>query len=250
MNFESIGNRLVGLTPDPEEFDKLISGAQSEVELMGAAIRLANANGYKYFSIMKLPGRFGDELAAISLMANWPRQLIADYDRHKLLENSPLISHLNSSSAPLVFDIKDMNKGRADGKTPEVINLFLNYGFRVGLCFSAHLPDGTVGAVTFVGESHSPSRMQIVELNYLSSLLFSKAVEICSGPPIFQEVITQMEQDCLQWTSQGKSVDDVSKLSGVSRYTVDLILQSAAKKLNAANKVHAVVKAMRKSLIN
>ncbi|MEM7067831.1 MAG: autoinducer binding domain-containing protein [Pseudomonadota bacterium] len=250
MNFESIGNKIVGLTPDPDEFDRLISGAQSEVELMGAAIRLANANGYKYFSIMRLPGRFGNELAAISLMANWPRQLIEEYDKHKLLENSPLISHLNSSSAPLVFDIQDMNEGRKDGKTPEVVELFLSYGFRVGLCFSAHLPDGTVGAVTFVGESHSPSRMQIVELNYLSSLLFSKSVEVCSGLPIFLEQITRLEQDCLQWTSEGKSIEDVSKLSGVSRHTVDLLLQSAAKKLNAVNKVHAVVKAMKKSLID
>jgi LuxR family quorum sensing-dependent transcriptional regulator len=57
------------------------------------------------------------------------------------------------------------------------------------------------------------------------------------------------EADCLPGAVEGKSALDIAVILGITRSTVLKHLRSAGDKLDAANRAHAVVKAMRQKLI-
>jgi|GEM_PF-2557606 DNA-binding CsgD family transcriptional regulator len=67
--------------------------------------------------------------------------------------------------------------------------------------------------------------------------------------PQDQPRITAREQSCLAWTAEGKTSDEIGIILDLSPHTVNHYLGSAARKLGATNRMHAVAKALRMGLI-
>jgi len=63
------------------------------------------------------------------------------------------------------------------------------------------------------------------------------------------ELISERERECLQWAAQGKTSWEMSQILNVSESTIIYHLRNATKKLDAANRMHAVVKAVKADLI-
>jgi len=61
--------------------------------------------------------------------------------------------------------------------------------------------------------------------------------------------LTVREREVLTWVAQGKSASQISAILHISKRTVDEHAQSALRKLNAANRVHAVAIALREHVI-
>ncbi|WP_269748660.1 MULTISPECIES: helix-turn-helix domain-containing protein [Sphingobium] len=62
-------------------------------------------------------------------------------------------------------------------------------------------------------------------------------------------VLTGKERECLVWVSAGKTAWETAVIMDLSPRTIEFHLNKAIRKLNAANKVHAAVIAVRKKLI-
>lgn len=62
--------------------------------------------------------------------------------------------------------------------------------------------------------------------------------------------ITVREQSCLAWTAEGKTSEEIGIILDLSPHTVNHYLGSAARKLGATNRMHAVAKALRLGLID
>ncbi len=56
--------------------------------------------------------------------------------------------------------------------------------------------------------------------------------------------ITLREGECLSWAAVGKTASEIAEILNISEHTVHFHTKNAIKRLNAANKTHAVVKAM------
>ena len=63
-------------------------------------------------------------------------------------------------------------------------------------------------------------------------------------------ILSQREVQCLSWTAQGKTSDEISTILGLSAHTVREYLKGAIKKMNAKNKTMAVAKAINSNLID
>lgn len=61
--------------------------------------------------------------------------------------------------------------------------------------------------------------------------------------------LTARELECLRWVSMGKTAWETATIMGRSQRTIEFHLVNAARKLNAINKIHAVVIAVRMGLI-
>ncbi|MBF0251225.1 MAG: helix-turn-helix transcriptional regulator, partial [Alphaproteobacteria bacterium] len=61
--------------------------------------------------------------------------------------------------------------------------------------------------------------------------------------------LSQREQECLTWASQGKTAWETSEILMISENTVRDYIKSACKKLGVYSKNHAIVKAMLLGLI-
>lgn len=61
--------------------------------------------------------------------------------------------------------------------------------------------------------------------------------------------LTAREQECLAWTSEGKTSWEIATILGVRERTVVAHLGAAMEKLHASNRLHAVVRAIRCGLL-
>ena len=61
--------------------------------------------------------------------------------------------------------------------------------------------------------------------------------------------LSDREKQCLLWCSRGKTTSDIASILGLSDHTVNHYLTSAALKLNAVNRTHAIAKALRHGII-
>ena len=89
-----------------------------------------------------------------------------------------------------------------------------------------------------------------MELHYLSNLLFSKIHVLRNEHEVQDFGLKPREIDCLQWTSQGKTSDEIATILSLSQHTVNHYLTNAARKLDTSNRTHAVSKALRLKIIS
>lgn len=231
-------------------FSTLIEHARTEYQLLDVCGRIGAEFDLPHFMIMNLPSDEDHKLADLGLVSNWPEFLIAAYDANNLLDHSPVVSNLQSSTAPLVFDVETINKDREDGNALLAAQLFKSFGINNGVYFSVHLANGQLGAVSFCGSSDAPDHEKIVELNYLSNLIYSKINQISSNDKKPDFNLKKNEINCLKWTSQGKTSWEIASIMGLSEHTVNHYLTSAAQKLDTSNRTHAVSKAIRLKIIS
>ena len=61
--------------------------------------------------------------------------------------------------------------------------------------------------------------------------------------------MSNRELDCLRLTADGKTSEEIAAMLGLSMHTATQYLTSAAQKLDAVSRTHAVAKALRLGLI-
>mgnify|MGYP003391181475 CR=1 FL=1 len=61
--------------------------------------------------------------------------------------------------------------------------------------------------------------------------------------------LTERELECLKWSAEGKTYEDIGMLLGISTRTVRFFLENARHKLGSHNTTHAVAAAMLHGLI-
>jgi DNA-binding CsgD family transcriptional regulator len=62
--------------------------------------------------------------------------------------------------------------------------------------------------------------------------------------------LNEREADCLTWSARGKTSIEIAIILGLSKRTVDFHVENARRKLNAATRIEAVVKATSGGLID
>ena len=62
-------------------------------------------------------------------------------------------------------------------------------------------------------------------------------------------LLTPREREVLTWVAQGKSAWEIGEILRIGKRTVDEHVQTATRKLNAANRVQAVAIALRERII-
>lgn len=123
-----------------------------------------------------------------------------------------------------------------------------------GLChvfFRRHTP-----AETWVFVAHSPGEAELARtedlmccLGWLQIVFDDSATRLRPrSEPVVR--ITQRERECLRWCAEGKTSEEIGIILTLSTHTVNHYLISATKKLNAANRMHAITTAIRLGILD
>ena len=90
-------------------------------------------------------------------------------------------------------------------------------------------------------------------LNVIQGLLANPLSRVCGiggdAEPEPSHQLSIRERECLTWTAEGKTSEEIAIILELSVHTVNHYLTSAARKLNAVNRLHAVARAMRLGLL-
>lgn len=128
-------------------------------------------------------------------------------------------------------------------------------GIDRGLTVPVHVTGRRFAFVTAVGEPRGVSWSEQVEqsgnmLMLIAHYFDNAMIRLFERRHPDIENISQRERECLAWSARGKTVDEIATILDLSADTVRVYLKRINRKLNTANRTHAVAKAVYLGLID
>ncbi len=169
----------------------------------------------------------------------------------------PLLNHMQTRAVPLIWGFDTYRKANAldlwEAQEP--------WGYVSGIVTSVSPAAGIRWRVGGDRDKELPNDQEeltrmAAALQLLSTHSQEAALRILGqGHPPPDSLIqnqfhlTPREIELLKWTMEGKTSGEVASIIGITERTVNMHANHVIRKLNCANKLHAVVKAMKLGLI-
>jgi LuxR family quorum sensing-dependent transcriptional regulator len=136
---------------------------------------------------------------------------------------------------------------RLEPHEAKVMNEAREFGLEFGMCVPVYGAHGEKGCVSFSTGRREFSMRERAALHMIA-IHAHRAMERLR-PRTPRPRLTAREIECLRWASLGKTSWETGLILNIQKKTVDEYLESAAFKMNCANRSHAVAQAVRYGLI-
>jgi len=232
------------------EFVDCLHSAITEDDFRRVAERTAHSLGFRWFAY------FSRRANGPNLISSYPKSWTSHYFREGYDNIDPVLQERLSPGRMLLWDGRDARSA----KSPKERSLFddaLSFKIRTGLtvriptsqnqfaAFTLAVDDRSLGLDRFIETSQDI--LQMVGLTYHAHV----SARIGRTPPNGQKgsPLNQRERQCLAWTSDGKTMQDIAELLGVTPRGVKFHLDNARRNLAALTLPHAVALALRQGLL-
>jgi len=217
--------------------------------------RLVDALALDYFSFgLVKPPDDGEVDYRIPGFASFPQEWIDRYVRHRYLQLDPVVDLAARSTRPFYWGHGRFL--RAFRKQQRVVfEEAREFGIVSGLSIPVRCARGAVGVFSVVA-SDATRLKEATRCEH--ERLFAAAYDthdfaqnhwFAAAKKDPDPGLTVRERECLLWTIEGKTAEDVAAILGVSVFTVNRHASTAARKLGCLNKYHAAFRALRADLI-
>ncbi len=190
------------------------------------------------------------DLAPIVVL-NFPEDWREHWFEKRYYEIDPILALTPGSGSPFLWD-DVVAQQPLSSKQKLLFNESKAAGLHNGLSIPVHGPRGESYVVSLATDNRvCDNRPHFGTLQILATQ-FQLAYSQTSRKPQQTERgqhLTERERECLTWTARGKSAWAISEIIGISEHTVNFHLKGVMKKLETANRVSAVVVAVRLGLI-
>jgi LuxR family quorum-sensing system transcriptional regulator CciR len=173
------------------------------------------------------------------------------YMRNRYLEVDPVVLAVPVRRAPFLWTDLVQHE-QLSPKQRQMMSESQEAGLLNGVSVPIHGPQGESYVVSLAtGDVAADPRPHLRRLHALAvqfQLAYTQAgASVEEEPPLLH--LTERERECLTWTARGKSAWAISRILGISEHTINFHLKSAMRKLGTANRVAAVVHAIRYGMI-
>ncbi|MDE1159591.1 MAG: LuxR C-terminal-related transcriptional regulator [Neorhizobium sp.] len=223
-----------------------IADLKTQFDVVRFMRRVTEFYGARTFLVLTIPSTTSRSFAGDLIVSNWPADLVGLMEKEGWFQKSTALQRLRGSTLAFTFD-NDM--WLQDQFRTEVREVLMRVGMARGGCFPCHDISGSRGAVMIAGLGPLFSQQQMMELNYIAAHVFERLAQIRVLDVKPNDLLTDREVDCLNWTAAGKTSAEIAEILGLSEHTVNHYLNRAAKKLDTVNRTQAVAKALRIGLI-
>jgi len=139
------------------------------------------------------------------------------------------------------------------GESPEETRFFAecqSIGVHGGVTMPFHHPDGRTHVMSVSLRSGvQPDPRRIPYLYALAAQTWIRHCALVSGGAATQIHLTGRERECLVWAKDGKTNWEISQILSVAERTIEFHMGNVMQKLNATNRVTAIVIALQEGLI-
>lgn len=224
--------------------------AATNYDLFKLLKRLTADIGFHHFIVLDLDRIDRKSLEAMTVLTNWPAELVRAHDGMRLFEDCPVLALLASTNIPVSYDIHALYEAERPKRNQRGRRLFDEFGHRNGLIINVFGHRNRHGAIGFAGDRPPLSAEDEAVLGLLAARIWNRLVELEKHEPKAPcRVLTGRERDCVLWTAAGKTSAEVASILGISANTVNHYLAAAATKLGTVNKAHTVATAIRRDLL-
>ncbi|SHM94553.1 LuxR family transcriptional regulator [Roseibium suaedae] len=232
------------------EFTESISGRSNVAQISQDLKHLTESFGYSNF-VLATFARHGIHGTPCIISTCWSDEWTRRYlDSHYIMDD-PVVARGMRTSYP--FSWREMLADPdLSEKGQQILLEARDFDMADGLYIPIYGPRGYEGTLAFGGQRVALQNDESHALHLAGLYAYRQGLQIAC-PDLAEEPIdnplTGREIECLKWTSEGKTSGEIGDRLGISRHTVDWYIKEATRKLNAANRAHAVATAMRHKLI-
>lgn len=218
-----------------DDLDSLDNG-QAVLE---ATQRIVSGFGVSGLVFFRLPAARGTRFQIV--LNGWPSGWALRYDQAGHQRHDPVLRYCADCPRPFAWgDIPAQYYG--DPEAAEVQREAAAFGLGEGLCIPVRTPLG-VGGLSLAGERIDMDAAFRLVASSLAHRLEAITSSLAIGKA-GKRALTVRERDVLGWIANGKTVQDIATILGISDHTVGEHLKHIRHKLHTSNNVHSVVTAM------
>jgi LuxR family transcriptional regulator, quorum-sensing system regulator BjaR1 len=210
-------------------------------------VTLARALGQFGFTSFLIGDRPDPRIARPTYLINgWPLDWREHYEKNQYYRDDPIAAWAGQTYLPYEWSEVRIDADRHP-RAMEVLHAGRSFKRNAGFVVPIYRPDSLPGAVTMCGEKPDFDPFAKRAIHFISMYAYGKAVGLTAGETSepTRPALTVGEKEVLSWTAAGKSAWEISEILDISQDTVNWRLKNAYGKLNAVNKVQAVVNAIR-----
>lgn len=226
--------------------------AQSLDDFKGEVVRFTQELGFtNVAACVVVDHRVGQsEYLAVH---NAPVEYEQTLNNQVLAKRDPVIQHCRRQTVPIIWD-------QATYTTQGVGELWeeqSRFGYATGIAMALHLPEGrhfVFGVDRDQALPHDSAELTriVADLQLFVVCAHEAAMRVMNPQRVEADAprLTPREAEVLRWTMEGKTAWEVGAILGITERTAVLHLSNATRKLDATNKHHAVLKALKLGLIH
>jgi LuxR family quorum sensing-dependent transcriptional regulator len=224
-----------------------IDRASTAQEIMRNLFACIDSYGFTACLITRLPLPYVQNWHEDILLNGWPQEWFAHYNARGHYRDDPCAERSRRTAEPFRWSSLDLGSMSSPAKA--VMREAGEFRLREGICVPIHTPFAPPSVVTLAGEfaDSTPFAMHVVGTaawHAFHALLRLEGGNDDEGP-----LLSEREREVLQWVGAGKTAWEISRILGISSYTVNIHLRNVRQKLGAANIAHSVVEALRRQEI-
>jgi LuxR family transcriptional regulator, quorum-sensing system regulator SolR len=185
---------------------------------------------------------------AVAIFDTYPAGWMKHYQDSHFIDVDPTVREGMTSTGLIVWP-------EAGASAPRLWTDARDFGLRVGVAHSSWAAHGVYGLLTMARSAETLTSAEINMLTFKANWLANMSHALMSEflvPKLAPEAsveLTPRECEVLCWTGEGKTACEIGKILNISERTVNFHVNNVLLKLNATNKVQAVVKAIAMGLI-
>lgn len=214
--------------------------------VLDATQRALKRFGFEHFSFSGVP-RSSACMPEVVLAHRIPAELLKLYVERRYADVDPAMRMLRRTTEP--FRWLDVPYHR-ERRGAEVMALVADFGLSQGFFVPTPSPNGTYGNVWMAGPTPELTSRNRAALHVMALYAFDRVHRLVGRSQDRRVPLTAREREVLAWTASGKSAWEIGEILGIGKRTIDEHAQTAVQKLGAANKIQAVVFAIRDGLID
>jgi len=223
---------------------------ETQEEIKDVCNVYAQSLGFEHF----IYGAYFPIVDNILLLNGFPEAWREHYDSAGYMYSDPTVKHCSVKTSAIDWAELEVVKGRRGAAEREVMSEALVYGLRQGISTPVHGAGAEWGMMSLASSERS-STLLMQEAQFHSEYVARAAHEalkrVANGGDVeaSESQLTARECECLQWTANGKTAWEISKILNLSESTVTFHLKNAINKMEVTNRPQAVAKAVAQSRI-
>ncbi len=172
------------------------------------------------------------------------------YNQECYMGVDPTVAHCSHHILPLNWQSLDPSQLK-DPRAKRFLSEAQDFGLNSGISFPVHTAQGDAAMLSFASSDPAtktqPRIITAMPFGQLFTAYLHEAVRQAFADelsPVTQVELTQREQECLLWVTEGKTTWETSQILNISERTVTFHLHNASEKMGVVNRQQAVARAV------
>ena len=202
--------------------------------------------GIDNFIIAGLPNP-NEQFENVVVLKQWSTEWFDLYIKEQFVLDDPVVRLCRATTTPFEWDEAPFDRDR-EPRAAKLMNLARDFGLVRGFSVPVHTLEGYESCFSMSGAKPELDSGAKAALHLIALYAFERVRRLALAEEE-ENPLTAREREILTWVAAGKSHGEIARILSITERTITAHAVSAAQKLGAANRTHAVVKAMQAKFI-